>query len=63
MTRNPVMVDAGVATAIALLILLLEPGVAVGVVVVLLGVVFCAVTLVFDRRRAQRRPEARPRRR
>jgi len=62
-TRNPAIVDAGVAVAIALVVIALEPGVAVGVAVALVALVFCGLTLVFDRRRARRRPEARPRRR
>ena len=62
MTRGPVLVDAGVAVALAIVVVVLEPGVAVGLVlaVVLLG--FCAVTLLFDRRR-ERRPRVRPGRR
>ena len=61
-TRAPVLIDAGIAVALAIVVVVLEPGFAVGLVlaVVLLG--FCAVTLLFDRRR-ERRPRVRPGRR
>ncbi len=63
MTRSPAVIDIAVAVAIAALILVIEPGVAVGALLALLLLVVCGVSLAFDRRRARHAPVARPRRR
>ena len=63
MTRNPVVIDIAAAVLIAALVLILEPGVGVGVVLGLLLLVICGVTLLLDRRRGRRAPGVRPGRR
>lgn len=63
MSRRPLVIDVAVAAAIATVVLVLEPGVAVGVPVALALLTFCAATLAVDRRRSRRSVGARPRRR
>jgi hypothetical protein len=53
--------DLLVAGAIAAVILIVEPGVAVGGLLALLLVMICAVSFVFQRRRHRRRPRVRTR--
>jgi hypothetical protein len=62
-TRNPLVIDIAAAVLIAALVLILEPGVSVGVVLGLLLLVICGVTVLLDRRRGRRAPGVRPRRR
>jgi hypothetical protein len=54
-------VDLLVAAAIAAVILIVEPGVAIGGMLALLLVMICAVSFVFERRRRRRRPRVRAR--
>lgn len=56
MTRGPVVVDVGVAAALAIVLVAVEPGVAVGLVLAALLLALCAVTLLLDRWRARRSP-------
>ena len=63
MTRNPVVIDVVAAALIAAVVLILEPGVGVGVVLALVLLAICGITLLFDRRRGRRAPGVRPRRR
>lgn len=65
MTRNPVLIEVGVAVAIAAVIFVLQPGVAWGGALAVLVLLVCAATLLVDRRRVSldgrrvRRPERR----
>ena len=62
MTRRTLAIDAGVALLLAVLVLIISPGVAVAGMIGLAVVVGCVVSFVRDARRARARV-ARPRRR
>jgi hypothetical protein len=62
-TRNPWVIDAVVAVSIAAIVLILQPGVAIGALLALLVLVICAASFLLGRRRARRSPRAQLRRR
>ncbi len=51
MRRNTLLVDAGIAVLLAILTLIVAPGLAVVGMIALLVVVICAVSFVLDGRR------------
>jgi Flp pilus assembly protein TadB len=55
--RNALLVDAAIAVVLAILVIVLSPGIAVVGLVATLVVVVCGVSLAFDRRRRRRRRE------
>ena len=60
MTLSRPMIEVGIAVAIAIVVLVLQPGVAVGGVVALVVLAVCGVTSLLRRRRSARaRPRAR----
>jgi ABC-type transport system involved in cytochrome bd biosynthesis fused ATPase/permease subunit len=68
--RNPLFVDAAVAVVIVVLILIIQPGVAIGAILALVLLVVCGVSYLIGRRRErasapgrQGRPAPRRRRR
>jgi hypothetical protein len=60
-SRNPLVIDAAVAVAIVILVLILEPGVAVGAILALVLLAVCGISYLFGhrRRRPSRSPAAR----
>jgi hypothetical protein len=70
-TRNTLLTDVGIAAALAILVLIVAPGLAVVGLLAILVIVVCAVSFALDRRRTRRRrhvdirvshPPRRPRR-
>ncbi len=61
MTRNALLVDAVIAALLAILVLILAPGLAVVAIIALLVMVVCAVSLVLDLRRGRSRTSSRRR--
>ncbi|MGI8506636.1 MAG: hypothetical protein ACR2MK_07475 [Solirubrobacteraceae bacterium] len=57
------MIDVATAIAIAAVILIVEPGVAIGAILALLLLIVCAASVRLDRRRAGRAPRTGIRRR
>jgi Flp pilus assembly protein TadB len=60
-SRNPLRVDVLIAISIAVVILVIEPGVAVAAIVAAILLLACAISFLISRRRRRRR-EFRPRR-
>ncbi len=56
MNRQLLLADAGIALVIALLVLILTPGVAIAGLLALLVLIICAITFVIDARRRRVRP-------
>ncbi len=57
MSRNTLLIDAGIAALLAILVLVIAPGLAVVGLLALLVVVVCVISFAFDlRRRRSRRP-------
>lgn len=56
MNRRILAVDAAIAVAIALFVLIVTPGVAVAGMLALLVIIICAVSFIIDARRARARP-------
>jgi hypothetical protein len=54
--RQVLLIDAGIALLIALLVLILTPGVAVAGLLALLVLVVCAISFAVDARRRRVRP-------
>jgi hypothetical protein len=50
-TRNTLLVDFGIAALLAILVLILAPGLAAVAIIALFVMVVCAVSLVLDLRR------------
>jgi ABC-type bacteriocin/lantibiotic exporter with double-glycine peptidase domain len=50
-SRNTLLIDAGIAAALAILILVIAPGLAVVGLLALLVVIVCAISFVLDLRR------------
>lgn len=48
--------DAAIAVALAALVLILSPGVAVAGLVAIVALIVCGISLLLDRRRARARP-------
>jgi hypothetical protein len=63
MSRDVLAADAAIAVVLALLVLILSPGIAVAAILGLLVVLTCGVSFVWQGRRARRRTDRRPRRR
>ena len=63
MTQRPLAIDVAAAVAIAAVVLIVEPGVAIAAILALLLLLICTASLLLDRRRAQRAPRTRLRRR
>jgi len=53
--RNTVLIDAGIAALLAILVLIIAPGLAVVGLLAILVTVACAISFAFDRRRRRRR--------
>jgi len=53
-TRSPLAIDAAAGVAIAAVVLIVEPGVAIGALLALLLLAVCAASVLLDRRRARR---------
>jgi len=51
MSRNALLIDAGIAAVLAILVLVIAPGLAVVGLLALLVVIVCAISFVFDLRR------------
>jgi hypothetical protein len=62
MRRNTLLIDAGIAVLLAVLTLIVAPGLAVVGMIALLVLVICAVSFVIDGRRQRSRRSAPPRR-
>lgn len=61
MTLSRPMIEVGIAVAIAIVVFVVQPGVAVGGIVALVVLAVCGVTLLLRRRRlARARPRGRP---
>jgi ABC-type bacteriocin/lantibiotic exporter with double-glycine peptidase domain len=60
-TRNTLLADAAIAAGIAILVIIIAPGLAVVGLLALLVLVACGISFAFDLRRGRRR-EARVRR-
>jgi hypothetical protein len=60
MSRDVLAVDAAVAVTLALLVLILSPGIAVAAIVGLLVLLSCGASLVWQGRRLRRRPDRHP---
>ena len=56
MRRNTLLIDAGIAVAIAIAVLIISPGLAVAGMIAIAVLVACAISLVLDVRRSRRRP-------
>jgi hypothetical protein len=54
MRLKPVVVDVIVAAVIAVIVLIVSPGVAVTGILAMLFLIVCGVTLLFDSRRTRR---------
>jgi ABC-type bacteriocin/lantibiotic exporter with double-glycine peptidase domain len=52
--RNTLLIDAGMAAALAILVLIIAPGLAVVGLLGILVIVACAISFAFDRRRRRR---------
>lgn len=63
MTRNPLVIDIGAAVVIVILVLVIEPGVAIAAILALVLLVVCAVSFLIGRRRPRRVAQPRLRRR
>lgn len=61
MTRNTLLADAAIAAGIAILVIVVAPGLAVVGLLALLVLIVCGISFAFDLRRGRRR-EARLRR-
>ena len=61
MRRKTLVVDTGLAMALAALALIVSPGVAVSGMIALLVLLLCAVSFALDRRRLTSRPARRAR--
>jgi len=59
--RNTLLIDAGIAAVLAIVVIVIAPGLAVVGIVALLVVIVCAISFVFDLRRHRSRPAAPPR--
>lgn len=55
MRRNTLLTDVGIAVVLAILVIVISPGLAVVGILALLVVVVCAVSFVLDRRRHRSR--------
>ena len=55
MSRNPLLVDAGIAVLLAILVIVISPGLAVVGLLALLVVLVCAISFGIDRWRRRRR--------
>lgn len=55
MSRNPLAIDAVTAVVIVLLVLIIEPGVAVGAILALILLVVCGLSYLISRRPRPRR--------
>ncbi len=58
MRRNILLTDAAIAAVIAIIVLIISPGIAVTGMIALAVLIVCAISLVLDIRRS-RRPRAR----
>ena len=58
MRRNVLLIDAAIAAAIAIIVLIISPGLAVAGMIALAVLIICAISLVLDTRRS-RKPRAR----
>ena len=58
MRRNMLLVDAGIAAVVAIIVLIISPGLAVAGIIALVVLLICAISLGLDVRRS-RRPRAR----
>ena len=58
MSRNTLLIDAGVAALLAILVLVIAPGLAVVGLLALLVVIVCGVSFAFDLRRRRSRRSA-----
>jgi ABC-type bacteriocin/lantibiotic exporter with double-glycine peptidase domain len=54
-TRNALLVDAGIALVLAILVIVISPGLAVVGLLALLVLLICAISFLVDRRRRRRR--------
>lgn len=63
MKIDPLMFDGLVAAIIALVVLIVSPGVAISAILAIIALVVCGGTLLWDRRRGRRPPVLRSRRR
>jgi hypothetical protein len=59
--RRTLAVDTGLAIALAVLVLIISPGVAVSGMVALVVLLVCAGSVTFERRRSTSRPARRAR--
>jgi len=62
-TRTPLTIDIAAAVAIAAVVLIVAPGVAIAAILALLLLIVCGASLVRDRRRARTAPRRRTGRR
>lgn len=62
-THNPLAIDVAAAVAIAAVVLIVDPGVAIAAILALLVLLVCVASLLLDRRRARRALRTRWRRR
>lgn len=56
MNRQVLLIDVGIALLVALLVLIITPGIAVAGMLALLVLVICAISFVVDARRRRVRP-------
>ena len=59
MNIHPRLLDGLVAPAVAAVLLLVTPGVAIAGLLAIVILIFCAITLLADRRRLRRAPSVR----
>jgi hypothetical protein len=57
MRRNILLIDALIAVVLAILVIVISPGVAVAGLLAILVVLVCGVSLALDRRRTRRRED------
>ena len=63
MTRTPLTIDIAAGVAIAAVVLIVVPGVAIAAILALLLLIVCGANLVLDRRRGRTAPRRRTGRR
>ena len=55
MSRNTLLIDAGIAALLAIIVIVISPGLAVVGIVALLVVIVCGISFAFDLRRQRSR--------
>jgi type III secretory pathway component EscS len=56
---HPLLLDGLIAAAVAVVLLVVTPGVAIAGLLAIVILIFCAITLLADRRRLRRAPSVR----